>query len=552
MFRSTLLKTLRDHRSGALGWGIALGLLLPVTGWAWAHAYPDAQARALIADQIEHGGLSIVGVFYGEPHRIDTIGGLIAWRGMGLYAVLLGFYVILTAAGISRGAEERGDLELVLATTQARGRLFAEQILGLMGILAVAGTFIWLGLCLTGPTWHKGILDPARAALAIVNLLTAVALFGALALLAAQFVRTSRAAALASGTAMIAAHLWNNLAFVVPAIERARAISPLYLYSRSTPLSNGHFDVAAWSLLLGITVGVTVGAGALFVRRDIHDAVPLHIAVRRLRTRVLVPFAGQRPGARLLGGVVSRGLRSVMVMAAAWGAGLGAYVALFAALDRSAVNAFRNQEEAQRLLQRLGRASLASDTGFIALALFSFLPTLLAIYGVTLASSWASEESDGRLELELTCPIGRRRYFLRRLLAGTVAVLIVVSMLGASFFVAAAAARLDLPWGRVAAAVALLIPLTVAIMTLGYAVSTWRPNAVGAVAGALVGASFFLYVLAPLFKAPDFVRDLSFFQLYGQPVIDGVDWLRVGLLCLLALLLAVGGMIAFERKDISR
>jgi ABC-2 type transport system permease protein len=136
--------------------------------------------------------------------------------------------------------------------------------------------------------------------------------------------------------------------------------------------------------------------------------------------------------------------------------------------------------------------------------------------------------------------------------AALLAVTIVVCAAGASFLVAAAVAGLDLPWGRAVGAVVLLLPLAAAVLAFGYAVSAWRPEAVGAVTGAIVAVSFFSYVLAPLFGLPHVVRDLSVFELYGVPLIDGVDWTRVVTLCVAALTLIALGTIAFQRKDIAK
>jgi hypothetical protein len=69
-----------------------------------------------------------------------------------------------------------------------------------------------------------------------------------------------------------------------------------------------------------------------------------------------------------------------------------------------------------------------TDTRIIALLVFSFVPLAASFYAVTLAASWADEELDGRLELELACPEPRARYSLQCLEASVVAVVLVLAV----------------------------------------------------------------------------------------------------------------------------
>lgn len=80
--------------------------------------------------------------------------------------------------------------------------------------------------------------------------------------------------------------------------------------------------------------------------------------------------------------------------------------------------------------------------------------------------------------------------------------------------------------------------------------SAWKPGPVAPVLAALLAASYFLDLLAPLFSLPDAVRELSIFRLYGRPLLDGVRW--GGLAAMLALIAACtfAGAAAFARRDI--
>jgi ABC-2 type transport system permease protein len=552
MLRSVLWKTLRDQRYAAPVWGLCLGLVLVAVAAGWARAYPDAASRALLAREVE-GTLAVAQVFYGKPSHIDRLGGFVEWRGLGLFPVLLGLFAVLATTGTTRGAEARGELEVVLVAAGGRGRLFAEQSGGLLLALAVVGALVWAALLLCGPAAGEAALSPVRSALAVVNVCLGAACFGAVALLAAQLLPSRRVAALAGGIALVAAYVWNNLALVVTALGPARPLSPLYLVSRSTPLADGRVDPWAMAALALLTAAVAAAAGGLFVRRDLGATAALPVP-RRMRAAVGVWARRTSRGGsqRLLSGPYARGVRDALGPTLAWGAALGAYALLIAALTPMASASFARQVRLQAFLGELGRGDFGADSGFLSLGLFTFLPALVALFAVTLAASLAAEEREGQLELELTAPVPRWRYFVLRAGAAWTAVGLVLLLPGGLFLVVTGLAGLHVDGARAVAAVLVLVPLGWAVAGFGYMTAAARPRAVAAMAGAVVAASYALDLLAPLWRLPDAVRDLSLFRLAGQPLTEGVRWGGPATLAALGVLFVLAGAVAFSRRDIVR
>ncbi|MGH2586704.1 MAG: hypothetical protein ACRDJE_17450, partial [Dehalococcoidia bacterium] len=120
MLRSILLKTLRDQRWPALAWGGGLGLVVLSVAASWARAYPDEASRQQLAQQIT-SGFSAAQLIYGEAHNIVQLGGFVEWRAMGIFPVLLGLFMVIAATGVTRGAEERGETQVILAASRGRG-----------------------------------------------------------------------------------------------------------------------------------------------------------------------------------------------------------------------------------------------------------------------------------------------------------------------------------------------------------------------------------------------------------------------------------------------
>jgi ABC-2 type transport system permease protein len=255
---------------------------------------------------------------------------------------------------------------------------------------------------------------------------------------------------------------------------------------------------------------------------------------------------------RLLGGLFRRGLRGVLGQAAAWGAGLGAYAVLIAAITPTVRDAIADEERVNDLLGHLDRGTLAADAGFLSIGLFTLLPALVALFAVILAGSWATDEREGRLEMELTAPVSRQRLFLARAGAALAAVAIAVAAAGVAFWLTVALAGVEVSGERQVLAMVVLAPLGGAVVAAGYGFAAWRPGIAAAAAGLLVAASFFLDLLAPLLELPSEARAASVFYLAGRPIVEGREIFGpVALVAAIAVLVA-GGSWLFGRRDIAR
>ena len=122
MFRSIWSKSLRDYRVAILGWGIGLALLM-IAGFATA-------TPAVLA---AFASLAPLFRFLGDPYAMQTPEGYITFRYLeAVLPLLLSFWPILAGARMVRGEEERGTLDVLLATPQPRARLLLEKVAALL------------------------------------------------------------------------------------------------------------------------------------------------------------------------------------------------------------------------------------------------------------------------------------------------------------------------------------------------------------------------------------------------------------------------------------
>src|SRR5215469_6729650 len=170
MFRSTWSKSLRDYRVAILAWGLALGLFGAVD---FAESTPTTLATV--------GSLAQLFRFLGDPYQIQTPEGFISYRILELFVPLaICLWPILAGARLVRGEEERGSMDVLLATPRSRARLLLAKLAALL-----IGLLLSLGL-MAGQAKLEGHATVARDLLAGLNVSGLAFFFGSLALLFSQ------------------------------------------------------------------------------------------------------------------------------------------------------------------------------------------------------------------------------------------------------------------------------------------------------------------------------------------------------------------------------
>lgn len=182
---------------------------------------------------------------------------------------------------------------------------------------------------------------------------------------------------------------------------------------------------------------------------------------------------------------------------------------------------------------------------------FGIALLLLAGYAVVQVSRWSAQDQEGRVEMLLSAPISRTRVVIERGFEFAVASLLIV--IGGYIGVAARAptAGLNLDAGHLFTASALLWPFAPAFGGLGVAVASRWPRIAVPFLATFAVVEYFLGDLAPLFKFPDWVANLSVFHLYGNPVIGGASWMPVVSMTLVFLVGFGAALVLMRQRDVS-
>ena len=131
-----------------VGWALGSGLMVVAVLAAFRAAVPTPADAARFALTLEPFARTFQ-VLLGKAQALDTAGGFLTWRALGVLPVILSIYGILLATRMTLGEERRGSTDLVLSTPVSRDALVAGQGAALaVGSLAigVGGMVVgWLG-----------------------------------------------------------------------------------------------------------------------------------------------------------------------------------------------------------------------------------------------------------------------------------------------------------------------------------------------------------------------------------------------------------------------
>jgi ABC-2 type transport system permease protein len=541
MFRSIWSKTLRDYRMAILAWGFALGLFAAVD-------FAES-TRTTIAT---FGSLAPLFRVLGEPYQIQTPEGFITWRIMELFVPLaISFWPILAGAGLIRREEERGSIEVLLATPQSRTRLLLSKLSALMLALVLIGLLLALGL-IAGQTRLEGHADVVRALLAGLNVSLLAFFFGCLALLFSQFA-TSRAVAAGwvSGLLLLSVLLDSTGRLLNG--SWAQYLSPLYYYNLNRPLIPSFPDQPLAAVLLASLAVLWAGVSlVLFVRRDIGGTAFSRLGKQEPSNQQALGSLSQAESALSTRNVSLQTLRRDSWSAFWWGLGVLFVCAYCLVIALSTQQAFyRLMQETPLLQQLFFDTPINTNAAMLGTFLFTFMPALVVAFALTLALKWAADLEYGRLEVLFSTPQSRSRILLARFGANVLVVLLAPILTWLAIMIGAQLAHLAVNQGRIFVASFNMFPM--ALITLGLVYALAGRLRYAALVG-LLSAYIVLSYMEELFEGtitmPAWLMNLSIFHLYGNPVFLGVNWTNLLGMTAVAMVLLVIGLVQFRHVDI--
>src|SRR4051794_13142936 len=176
------LKTLRDNRSGMLAWGAGMGLLMALTTSQYTQLIGVGAERQRMAAEAAKA-FQAFSFLIGDITSLDTLGGFVTTRVLGFIPVVIGLWAAVVGAGLIRGEEQTGALDVLLSTPHGRRSVLAQKV-GALGLaLLVVSVLILVGL-MVGSIITNEPLPADGLLLTLLNILAIGAFWGVVGLLA--------------------------------------------------------------------------------------------------------------------------------------------------------------------------------------------------------------------------------------------------------------------------------------------------------------------------------------------------------------------------------
>lgn len=264
MLRSVYVYSLRSSWRSLVGWGAGLVVLALYVMLLYPSVRGSASQVQQLIDQLPS---AIRNAVLGEAAASDygTPAGYVQSELFSMMVPLLFlFFAIAHGSRAVAGEEEKGELELVLATPLPRHILVLAEFAALATASAALALLFWSALSLAALAVGAS-LSPWGTLQATASAWLLGLLFGGIAL-STGCLRGRRSIAIAVATVLgVAAYLFNALGLVVQALDPYRVLSPFQWYLGGFLVRDG----LAWTRATALVVatGIVVVAGTFALRR---------------------------------------------------------------------------------------------------------------------------------------------------------------------------------------------------------------------------------------------------------------------------------------------
>lgn len=514
---------------GALIWGGVFGLLVWELVSQFGKEYPTAAARAmLVATMGSSAGLQAI---FGMARRIDTVGGYTAYHAIGVLGLIGAVWGLLAATRLTRGEEEAGRWEVLLAGPSTRRRAAAAALAGLgTGVLVLwavtAAVTVVVGR-------GYGARFPVTASLFMaVAAVAATAMFTAVGALCGQLAGTRRRAAAIAAAVFGAAYLIRLVAYADMRLMWLRWASPLGWVDELQPLTGSR--PLALLPIAGFIAILATAAIALAGRRDLGASVLPASDTAAARTRLLTgPFG-------LACRLARRGALGWFAALAGGGLILG--------LTAKGTGAVFSGQSGGGVVARLG--GTAGGASYLGLG-FLIIALVIAMAGAAQAAATRDEEAEGYLDHLLSRPVARLPWLAGRL-AVSVAVLAGDGLVAGLFtWAGAAAGGAGLSVATLLGAGVNVIPAGIFVLGAGTLVYGLAPRFAAVAAYAVVAWSFIVEIIGADLRVSGWLLDTSVLHHIARAPAAPVQWDMAAILAGLGIAAAIAGAAAFTRRDLA-
>ena len=467
-----------------------------------------------------------VRILSGPPVALDDPGGFTVWRIGTPVSVLASGWIMLAATRITRGEEDGGRWDLLLAGRLRMADVVVRCLAALVGSATLIGVAVAAGL-LAARTELTGAVIHAAG-------ITCVALtFATTALLAAQ-VMPRRSAA--TGLTVAALGIGLMLRMIADGSHQLAWLAwatPFGLTARAAPYADNRIVPL---IVLGAFPIVLAGAALVAARhRDLGDGIVAVPDSRPPRTRLLQSIGGfalRRAGRTTLG----------------WATGIAASFLVVGALLASILELFQTNP---RFAELAAAAGTALSVNVVAAALFSLLAVPTGLYAAMRLAAMVADEKAGRWTLLFAEPISRVRLVSTEIMVTVGGV--VALHCSAAVAIWSGAKITGAPLQLTDSLAGALNSLPVALLAAGAAAVGvgWLPSAAGAIGALPVVGGFLVNVIMQTSHAPGWVVNLSPWTHLAAVPDTPPNWAATTIFLFIGAILTAFGVYGYVQRDLA-
>ncbi|WP_189945562.1 polyketide antibiotic transporter [Streptomyces roseolus] len=458
---------------------------------------------------------------------LHDAGGFAVWRTGTVLSVLLAVWGLLAATRITRGEEDAGRWDVLLAGRVPVRSVVAHHLATLVAWALLAGVAAFTGLFAAGATAGGATAHATGLALCGV-------FFVALGTLTSQVFAERSSASGAAVAVLGVGMLLKMVGDGIAGLEWLRWLSPFGMAALARPYDGDHMGPLA--VLGAVCTLLAVAAIAAAGRRDVRGG---H----------LPSSSGRAPRRVLLGSPQAFAVRRLLRPLAAWSAGIGVYYLLIGVLAVSMTAFLAANPRFAELAAQAGFGGLVTVEGYVA-TLFALLAVPVGAFAAVRLAGLAQEETSRRLTLLLAQPVTRVRVLAAEVAAAVGGAFVLTTVAGLATWAGARTVGAGLGLLAALSGAWNVLPVVFLCLGIGALALAWVPRAV-AFAGCVPAAGgFLLKVFADTWGWPTWIGQVSpFTHLTALPDVPvGRDAAMV--MTTIGVLAVVVGAAGYRRRDL--
>lgn len=502
-------------------WVVTIALLPAVTYQSYERLFATPGSRMNIASSLTANPALLL--LYGAGRSLTAPGGFTAWRTGVFSCVFVAIVAILTVVRHTRAEEEAGRADLLGSTGAGRFALGAAGVSLAIMVCVASGAATTVGLMAVGAQLR------GAACFGLLVSMTGVAFAGVAAVTCqiASFSRGASSAALAILALSYLVRAWGD----ATGTAWLSWLSPVSWIEKAAPFTVDTIDVTLLPLALsGILMTV---AAVLLGRRDVGSGF-------------MEPRSGPATSPRRLSGSFGLAWRLTAPSCILWLVSLATFGAVFGAAVRSLTQLFEKNTVLRGFLAH-GPGSL---TDLFVGEVLSILAVMASLVGVQIMLKARSEETSGRVEILLTTPLSRVRWFVSQLALALGAATLAIAVGGLALGLGASSTGATVSLSHVLASTAAQLPAVWVLVTVAAALVGAAPRW-SAVALPVVAATFVIMLFGPSLDLPGIIEGLSVFAHVPKNPAQVIPVVPLVALCGISVALALTSLVGIKRRDIA-